>query len=96
MQERPLSGHHPTSWIHRRDKDLHQHDGVRVIGNNAVHPGKMDRADVEEVSSSLFALVNLIVENRITQPKMVADVFAGLPESTRQAIEKRDGKQPQG
>jgi len=66
-------------------------DAVRVIGNNAVHPGVMSPDDVEAVSDSLFALVNLIVEDRITRPKMVADVFAALPEGAKKAIEKRDG-----
>ncbi|WP_284506464.1 DUF4145 domain-containing protein [Caballeronia sp. GAWG1-5s-s] len=67
-------------------------DVVRVVGNNAVHPGKMDPEDVAEISASLFALVNLIVEDRITRPKMVADVFAALPEGARKAIDRRDGK----
>ncbi|HEJ2440307.1 MULTISPECIES: DUF4145 domain-containing protein [Burkholderia] len=66
-------------------------DAVRVIGNNAVHPGKMDPEDVSEVCDSLFALVNLIVEDRITRPKMVDAVFSSLPEGARKAIEKRDG-----
>jgi Domain of unknown function (DUF4145) len=66
-------------------------DAVRVIGNNAVHPGTMDPEDVAEVTTSLFALVNIIIEDRITRPKMVAAVFESLPESTRKAIEQRDG-----
>jgi hypothetical protein len=65
-------------------------DAVRVIGNNAVHPGKMDPADVASIAHSLFALVNLIVEDRITRPKMVEAVFASLPEGARKAIEERD------
>jgi Surface-adhesin protein E len=36
-------------------------DVVRVTGNNAVHPGQMDAADVN-AAASLFALVNVIVE----------------------------------
>ncbi len=50
----------------------------------------MDPADVAEVSNSLFALVNLIVEDRITRPKMVEAVFASLPDGARKAIERRD------
>jgi len=65
-------------------------DVVRVVGNNAVHPGKMDPEDVAEVSTSLFALVNLIVEDRITRPKMVAAVFDALPQGAKKAIERRD------
>ncbi|WP_185735992.1 DUF4145 domain-containing protein [Burkholderia cepacia] len=65
-------------------------DGVRVIGNNAVHPGKMEPEDVADVSLTLFKLVNLIVENRITQPRMVDEVYAGLPAGALDGIEKRD------
>ncbi|WP_419763192.1 DUF4145 domain-containing protein [Burkholderia cenocepacia] len=65
-------------------------DAVRVVGNNAVHPGKMDPDDVAEISTTLFALVNLIVEDRITRPKMVAAVFDALPDGARKAIERRD------
>ena len=65
-------------------------DAVRVIGNNAVHPGTMDPDDVADVCNSLFALVNVIVEDRITRLKMVDAVYATLPEKARAAIEKRD------
>jgi Domain of unknown function (DUF4145) len=40
-------------------------DIVRVIGNNAVHPGELSNEDVQEVASTLFELVNHIVEDRI-------------------------------
>jgi hypothetical protein len=67
-------------------------DGVRVIGNNAVHPGKMEADDVADVSLSLFKLVNLIVENRITQPRLVDEVYAALPEGAKAGIAQRDAK----
>ncbi|MBV8105498.1 MAG: DUF4145 domain-containing protein [Hyphomicrobiales bacterium] len=38
-------------------------DIVRVIGNNAVHPGQIDLNDDRSVAYSLFEFVNLIVEN---------------------------------
>ncbi|HDR9512272.1 TPA: DUF4145 domain-containing protein [Burkholderia cepacia] len=67
-------------------------DSVRVIGNNAVHAGKMDQADVEATVNQLFGLVNIIVEQQITQPKKIAELFGTLPEGARNGIEKRDGK----
>ncbi|WP_208459184.1 DUF4145 domain-containing protein [Burkholderia pyrrocinia] len=67
-------------------------DSVRVIGNNAVHAGKMDQADVEATVHQLFGLVNIIVEQQITQPKKIAELFGTLPEGARAGIEKRDGK----
>lgn len=66
-------------------------DSVRVIGNNAVHAGKMDQADVEATVNQLFGLVNIIVEQQITQPKKIAELFGTLPEGARNGIERRDG-----
>jgi len=41
-------------------------DSVRVIGNNAVHPGQIDLTDDIETANKLFVFVNVIVDNRIT------------------------------
>ena len=65
-------------------------DAVRVIGNNAVHPGQMDLRDNRPIAESLFRLLNLIAEKMISGPKHVKEVFATLPESARKAIEERD------
>ena len=69
-------------------------DVVRVVGNHAVHPGTMDLRDDEEVARRLFALVNLITQVMIVQPKEVKKLYAALPERDRKAIEKRDGAKP--
>ena len=42
-------------------------DIVRVIGNNAVHPGEID-ADDPDIAKELFTLCNVIVEYMITLP----------------------------
>ncbi|MCX5800217.1 MAG: DUF4145 domain-containing protein [Candidatus Eisenbacteria bacterium] len=67
-------------------------DIVRVVGNNAVHPGEISQDDVAEVASTLFQLVNQIVEERISRPKRIRGLFESLPERARDHIEKRDGK----
>ena len=67
-------------------------DVVRVIGNNAVHPGQIDLKDDRATAEKLFGLVNLIAEIMITQPKHVGSMFDSLPEPARKAIEKRDSK----
>jgi len=67
-------------------------DSVRVIGNEALHPGLMDLKDDTKTVSQLFELVNLIAAVMITQPKKVDQIFEGLPKSKREAIRKRDEK----
>ncbi|MEJ0067938.1 MAG: DUF4145 domain-containing protein [Pseudomonadota bacterium] len=66
-------------------------DVVRVVGNNAIHPGQIDLRDDHATAEKLFTLVNLIADIMISQPKQVTDMFEGLPEDARKAIEKRDG-----
>lgn len=66
-------------------------DVVRVVGNNAVHPGELSASDVAAVSSALFDHVNQIIEERISRPKKLQEMFAKLPQSAQQAIKKRDG-----
>ena len=68
-------------------------DVVRVIGNNAVHPGLIDLRDDRATAEKLFALVNLIADIMISQPKHLQAMFDGLPENARKAIEKRDSQQ---
>lgn len=67
-------------------------DTVRVVGNEAVHPGKISFDDDREAAAQLFNLVNIIVERMISHPKQIDAIYATLPESKRAAIEKRDGK----
>ncbi|MGB7036150.1 MAG: DUF4145 domain-containing protein [Xanthobacteraceae bacterium] len=66
-------------------------DVVRVVGNNAVHPGVIDFKDNKAIASKLFQLVNVIVETTIAGPKHVKNIYDSVvPESARKAIEKRD------
>jgi hypothetical protein len=66
-------------------------DIVRVIGNNAVHPGQIDTDD-PEVVANLFILVNLIIEYMIEMPKKVDGIYSSLPKGSVEAIKKRDKK----
>lgn len=67
-------------------------DVVRVVGNNAVHPGQIDLKDDRPAAEKLFGLVNLISEIMISQPKHVNAMFDELPPEAKAAIEKRDKK----
>jgi len=66
-------------------------DTVRIIGNNAVHPGQIVIEDNLETASSLFSLINFIAEKMITETKQLKELYSSLPSSSLQQIEKRDG-----
>jgi hypothetical protein len=65
-------------------------DIVRVIGNEAVHPGQIDLRDQPATATQLCSLLNVIADAMITQPKTIESLYAGLPETKLQQIEKRD------
>ena len=67
-------------------------DAVRLIGNEAVHPGKLDLKDDRDTATELFGLVNIIAEQMISIPKHVEEVYGKIPEEKRKAIERRDSK----
>ena len=67
-------------------------DALRVIGNEAVHPGQLDLKDDIETASSLFKLVNFIAEKMITEPKDIEAVYNKIPDSKKKQIQERDKK----
>ncbi|MCE2488620.1 MAG: DUF4145 domain-containing protein [Anaerolineae bacterium] len=70
-------------------------DSVRVIGNEAVHPGVLDLNDDPDTALAMFELVNLIVEHAITAKKKAETAYySSVPKNKREAIAKRDGRQP--
>ena len=67
-------------------------DSVRVIGNDAVHPGTIDLRDDRETVNKLFRLVNFIAHKTITEPREVEEIYNGLPADKLAGIAKRDKK----
>lgn len=68
-------------------------DSVRVIGNNAVHPGQIDLTDDVDIATKLFAFINIICDNQITQPKQINEFYVDkIPENLKDAIDKRDSR----
>lgn len=65
-------------------------DIVRVIGNEAVHPGQLDIRDDVDTANKLFGLVNLIADVMISQPKHVEELYRSLPPNKLAGIEARD------
>ncbi|ARV97886.1 hypothetical protein S100757_01033 [Bacillus subtilis subsp. subtilis] len=68
-------------------------DSLRVIGNNAVHPGKIDLEgeDGFEVALSLFNLLNFVVEKMITEKNKINEIYSLIPKGMKKRIESRDG-----
>jgi hypothetical protein len=50
-------------------------DSIRVFGNEAVHPGKIQLDEPEEVALFLFELMNDIVEETISKPKRAINII---------------------
>jgi len=67
-------------------------DVLRVVGNNAVHPGELDLQDDVETAVALMDCMNLIVEERIARRGRIRKLYEKLPEGAREAIERRDAR----
>jgi len=67
-------------------------DVVRVIGNNAVHPGEINVEDHRDTALALFTLVNEITEAMISRPKRIRALYESLPSGAIDAIARRDRK----
>jgi len=65
-------------------------DIVRVIGNDAVHPGTIDLKDDRETVNKLFRLVNFIAQKMITEPKEIDEIYGSLPQDKLNGISERD------
>ena len=68
-------------------------DTVRVVGNNAVHPGVININDNPNIANSLFKLVNIICEKMIKEPQDIDNLFDSLSDGQKTAISKRDQQQ---
>lgn len=67
-------------------------DAIRIIGNEAVHPGQINIDDNKDIAIALFKLMNIIVEKMIIEPKEIDDIYNFLPDNKIEGINKRDGK----
>lgn len=67
-------------------------DALRVIGNEAVHPGSLDLRDDRDTALKLFDLVNFIAEEMISRPKARKAVYDMIPPSKREGIDRRNAE----
>lgn len=65
-------------------------DTIRVIGNNAVHPGEINMSDNKEMAITLLKFINIIVQNQISEPRSIKEAYSTLPEGAIKGIEQRD------
>jgi hypothetical protein len=67
-------------------------DILRVVGNNAVHPGQIDLDDNKDIALNLFKILNLIADEMITKPKELDSLYEEIiPEEIKEHINIRDG-----
>lgn len=68
-------------------------DLLRVVGNNAVHPGQIDLDDNNDVAMRMFHILNFIADELITKPKELDFLYTEIiPEETRNHIAQRDAR----
>tara|TARA_B100000809_G_C14931621_1_gene457112 strand:+ start:72 stop:812 length:741 start_codon:yes stop_codon:yes gene_type:complete len=66
-------------------------DLLRVVGNNAVHPGQINLDDNSEIAKKLFNILNFIADELLTKPKELESLYADIiPEETQEHIKQRD------
>ena len=67
-------------------------DLMRVIGNNAVHPGQIDIDDNSDIALKLFQILNMIAYEMISRPNEINQLYENLiPDDTKDHIKDRDG-----
>ncbi|MGV3526528.1 MAG: DUF4145 domain-containing protein [Candidatus Sericytochromatia bacterium] len=69
-------------------------DSIRILGNNAVHPSDPNLSFTYTPGEVdiCFRLFNMIVQRMITEPKELDELYAIIPPTAREAIERRDKK----
>ena len=65
-------------------------DIVRIVGDEAVHPGEINIDDNKELAIAMFRLMNIIIEKMIIEPKEIDDLYHLMPENKLQGIDNRD------
>lgn len=64
-------------------------DGIRVIGNNAVHPLEIDISEDQDTPLFLLTCINRICQRLITEKQEAEKLYEMLPPGAKEKIEKR-------
>lgn len=65
-------------------------DGLRIVGNESIHPGTIKIEDNKEVSEILFEILNFIVGRLITEKKRIKKIYDLIPDNKINGIKQRD------
>jgi len=65
---------------------------IKVIGNESLHPGKINLKDDRETALSRFDLLDLIVGRKITQPNKIKGIYRKRPDPKKKSISRRDNE----
>ena len=68
---------------------------VRIMGDEAVHPGVIIVDDNKELAVAMFRMMNIIIEKMIIEPKEIEELYNLMPENKIKGIENRDKKKNQ-
>lgn len=66
-------------------------DTVRLLGNEAVHPGQILLLENSQTVTMLFSIVNEIAEAVLPQPKTASQIYPKFSDGKLDYIRKRDG-----
>ncbi len=67
-------------------------DTIRIVGDEAVHPGEININDNKDLAIAMFRLLNMIVEKMIVEPKQIDDLYNLMPKNKLEGIGNRDKK----
>lgn len=65
-------------------------DVLRFSGNQSIHELRSD--DTAETATALFAILNIVIERLVTQPRQIAELHAAMPDGVRERIERRNAR----
>lgn len=65
-------------------------DTVRIVGDEAVHPGTINIDDNRELAIAMFRLINIIIEKMIVEPNEINKLYNLMPKNKIVGIENRD------
>lgn len=65
-------------------------DTVRIVGDEAVHPGEINIDDNKEIAIAMFRLINIIIEKMVVEPNEIDELYNLMPKNKLEGIEIRD------